>query len=126
MNTKPEMKTVFTIVGAKYESNGALNYKYVDCAFTKAEALDKYKHKAQDYPYSYCRLEVRDEDGNKLIVKTLMGECTDEELITARMRMSVASLWMTVTGALFVDIAADPEEQLAIVEKYIRTMKKGK
>lgn len=79
MNTKPEMKTVFTIGGAEYKPNGSLNYKYVDCAFTKAEALDKYKRKAQDYPYSYCRLEVRDEDGNKLVVKTFMGECTDEE-----------------------------------------------
>lgn len=113
----------FEIAGGKYEPDGEVNYKYIDSTDSAEEALRLYA-KVDGYPFCYLRAISRSRGVRREV--TLLGDETEAELITARMRMCVAALCMTVTGARFVDIAADPEEQLAIVEKYIRTMKKGK
>lgn len=113
----------FEIAGGKYEPDGEVNYKYINSTDSAAEAMSMFAL-VDGYPFCYLRAISHSRGVRREV--TLLGDETEAELITARMRMSVASLWMTVTGARFVDIAADPEEQLAVVEKYIRTMKKGK
>ena len=113
MDTK---KLMFEIAGGKYESDGEVNYKYINSTDSAEEALRMYAS-VEGYPFNYLRVIISDEGARSDI--TLLGDKTDAEYANMRVRMGISRLWMKATGASFSDIATDPEEQLEALRAYM-------
>lgn len=111
------MDIKFEIAGGKYEPDGAINYKYIDSTESSHVALAMYACIA-DYPFNYLRVILHD-DGQRREI-TLLGDTTEEENKALCLRMDIASLWMTIKGEQFVDLASDPGEQFACIAKHVK------
>lgn len=112
-----DKKICFEIAGGKYEPDGEVNYKYIDSTDSAEKALRMYAG-VEGYPFSYLRLIIS-EDGAQSTF-TLLGDKTDVEYADMCARTGLLRLWMLVTGASIVDIDITPEEQLAVVQAFVK------
>lgn len=114
-------KMYFDIAGGKYEPDGSINYKYCNATMSFAEALQLYQSYAQDYPYSYLRLQIVDVHGRVIHTKTFAGDPTDEENQEYMLRMGVSHAWMLAMGKQFVAVDMDPQDQLEDIKHALKS-----
>ena len=111
-------KIVFHVDAGRFESDGEKNYKYCDLAETLEGAIQMYEM-ALGYEFVDFYLVVTFPNGLKRTVYLDGGDCAEE-----RMRMSLANLWMQVTGKDFFSLTEGPtwEQQIEAIEEHIRRL----
>ena len=105
-------KIVFHVDAGRFESDGEKNYKYCDQAETLEGAIEMYEM-ALGYGFIEFYLVVTFPNGLKRTVYLDGGDYAEE-----RMRMSIANLWMQVTGNDFFSLTEGPtwEQQIEAIE----------
>ena len=105
-------KIVFHVDAGRFESDDEKNYKYCDQAETLVGAIEMYE-KSLGYEFVDFYLVITFPNGAKRTVYLDGGDCAEE-----RMRMSIANLWMQVTGNDFFSLTEGPtlEQQIEAIE----------